>query len=188
MSRHLSSTLLRAGLAVACLVSAAACGGELLRTGRAPVYLTINSITSGASAGPVRSDVKPTAFSNDVATAQIGVVAKDTAVATTTMNAVTLTRYHVTYVRSDGRNTPGVDVPFGFDGGLGQTIAAGSNANVTFELVRTQAKLEPPLRNMSTQGGLAFLNTIAQITFYGRDQNGNEIIVSGNVDIVFGDF
>ena len=40
----------------------------------------------------------------------------------TIINAVTLTRYHVDFRRTDGRNTPGVDVPFGFDGGLGVTI------------------------------------------------------------------
>ena len=38
--------------------------------------------------------------------------------ACTAINAVTLTRYHVDYRRTDGRNTPGVDVPYSFDGGL----------------------------------------------------------------------
>lgn len=174
-------------LAVLCVLSAAGCGGELLRTGRSPVYLTINSVTS-PSGIPVRSDVNTTVTSNDVATANLSVVAKNADVTTTAVNAVTLTRYHVTYVRADGRNTPGVDVPFGFDGGLSQTVQAGGSGSVTFELVRFQAKQEPPLKNMANQGGLLFLNTIAQVTFYGRDQNGNELTVTGNVDIVFGDF
>ena len=38
---------------------------------------------------------------------------------TTPINAITLTRYRVDFRRTDGRNTPGVDVPYGFDGGLG---------------------------------------------------------------------
>ena len=28
-----------------------------------------------------------------------------------------MTRYRVEFRRTDGRNTPGVDVPYGFDGG-----------------------------------------------------------------------
>ncbi len=35
----------------------------------------------------------------------------------TSANFITVTRYHVKYVRTDGRNTQGVDVPYEFDGG-----------------------------------------------------------------------
>ena len=57
-----------------------------------------------------------------------------------------------------------------------------------FELVRHQAKLEPPLKNLAGFGGLGFISTIAEVTFYGRDQNGNEVTVTGNLDVQFGDF
>ena len=33
-------------------------------------------------------------------------------------------RYHVDYVRADGRNTPGVDVPYPFDGAITATVTA----------------------------------------------------------------
>ena len=114
---------------------------------------------------------------------------KRTRVATTTqINGVTLTRYRVDFRRTDGRNTPGVDVPYGFDGGLGVSIIPGSSADVAFEIVRHQAKLEPPLKNLAGLGGLGFISTIAEITFYGRDQNGNEVSVTGRIDVQFGDF
>ena len=106
----------------------------------------------------------------------------------TEINGITLTRYHVEFRRTDGRATPGVDVPFGFDGGLGITVNPGSSIDVAFEIVRHQAKLEPPLKNLAGQGGLGFISTIAEITFYGHDQNSNEVSVTGRMDVRFGDF
>ncbi|MCK7469888.1 MAG: hypothetical protein MZU95_03085 [Desulfomicrobium escambiense] len=44
--------------------------------------------------------------------------------APTPVNSVTVTRYHVAFKRSDGRNTPGVDVPYAFDGAATGTIGA----------------------------------------------------------------
>ncbi len=44
----------------------------------------------------------------------------------------------------------------------------------SFDIVRHSSKSEPPLRNLVDNGGLQFIYTIAEITFFGRDQNGNE--------------
>jgi hypothetical protein len=104
------------------------------------------------------------------------------------MNAVTLTRYHVEYRRADGHNTPGVDVPYGFDGAISGTLFAGGTLAPSFEIVRHQAKREPPLSNMTNGGGLRFLDVIAFITIYGRDQNGNELKAETQLDIHFADY
>src|SRR5204863_178244 len=53
---------------------------------------------------------------------------KDPGAASTTItpsatNSITLDRYHVSYARADGRNTPGVDVPYAFDGALTFTVS-----------------------------------------------------------------
>jgi hypothetical protein len=104
------------------------------------------------------------------------------------MNAVTFTRYHVDYRRTDGRNRPGVDVPYGFDGAVTATIPAGSQGVLSFEIVRHQAKLEPPLASLQGFGGLGFLSIVAEITLYGRDQNGNELTATASMDIHFADF
>lgn len=188
-----------------CVFSSVSCGGDLLRTGRAPVYLTIENMSAQAggtgSSAFLLSDVQvlvdqtvngqqvqvPTIF-NDNATATISANLKNPGIQATAINDVTLTRYRVTFRRTDGRATPGVDVPYGFDGGLGITIPAGGSATVAFEIVRHQAKLEPPLKNMVGGGGQAFISTIAEVTFWGHDQNGNEVSVTGRIDVQFGDF
>jgi hypothetical protein len=206
-TRYFFSTVARLVIGVAAAMTSASCGGEMLRTGRSPVYLVISNMVAlnGAQDGEeetaLHSDVQtfvdvtvagvttrvPTIF-DDGGMATIRLEAKNQDVATTPVNSVTLTRYRVNFRRTDGRNTPGVDVPYGFDGGLGVTINPGADADVGFMLVRHQNKIEPPLRNMVGFGGLGFLSVIAEVTFFGRDQNGNEIMATGNLDIQFGDF
>lgn len=211
-TRHILSNVMRPLVAAVCLLSGASCGSELLRTGHSPVMLRIETL-AGASgsepddfASPLLSDVRavvddiPTIF-NDLGRALLRVELKDqsqgiirdplnpvTAPSITPMNAVTITRYRVTYRRSDGRNAPGVDVPFGFDGAVTTTIQPGSSADVVFDLVRHSSKSEPPLRNLIGGGGVRFINAVAEVTFFGRDQNGNELMVTGMMDVIFGDF
>jgi hypothetical protein len=206
-TRTFISTVGRLVVAAACLGSSVSCGSELLRTGRSPVYLTINQLDAAKGDSPdefvsnLLSDVQtlvdvtvggvtvkvPTIF-NDFGRATIAVALKDPSIAATGINAVTITRYHVEFRRSDGRNAPGTDVPYAFDGGVTATIPVGGTGEVIFDLVRHAAKLEPPLRNLVGAGGRIFISTIAEITFYGRDQNGNEVIASGMMDVSFGDF
>jgi hypothetical protein len=104
----------------------------------------------------------------------------------TSANTITLTRYHVEYVRADGRNTPGVDVPYAFDGALTLSITDdGSTAD--FVLVRLQAKEEAPLKALAGSGALA-ISTMAEITFYGADQAGRAVSVKGFVEVDFADW
>ena len=56
----------------------------------------------------------------------------DSPTSPTSANFITVSRYHVEYVRADGRNTPGVDVPFPFDGAMTLTVGAG-NATGSFD-------------------------------------------------------
>ena len=206
MSTHSHWTMVpRFLVAVAALMASASCGGEMLRTGRSPVYLIVMGVDGGDDNGAVlRSDVQvlvdppaggtstakiPTVF-DDVAVATIQVEQKNTTDtgASSTLNTVTINRYHVEYRRADGRNTPGVDVPYGFDGGTAASIPPNASAQVNFIAVRHSGKLEPPLKNLVSFGGQGFIATIAEVTFYGRDQNGNEVSVVARMDVVFGDF
>lgn len=200
------STVSRLLVAAVCVIAAPSCGGELLRTGRSPVYMVVSNLqgSAGGTGSPsafLLSDVQvlvdetvggvtrrvATIF-NDTATATIGIQSKNATAPTTPLNAVTITRYRVGFRRADGRNTPGVDVPYGFDGAVSVTIPAGGTGAVSFDLIRHQAKLEPPLRNLVGFGGLGFISTIAEVTFYGRDQNGNELTATASMDVQFGDF
>jgi len=206
-TRYALSTLTRLAVAAACVIASASCGGDLLRTGRGPVFLTIVQLegakgnSPGEFAANLLSDVQtlvdvevggvttkqPTIF-NDIGRATLAVESKNPDAVATALNSVTITRYRVVFRRTDGQNRPGIDVPYGFDGGATVTITAGSSDSVVFDIVRHQAKLEPPLRNLTGFGGLGFITTIAEITFFGRDQNGNEVTVSGFMDVQFGDF
>ncbi len=55
-----------------------------------------------------------------------------------------------------------------------------------FELVRHVAKLEAPLVYLATN--LNVISTIAEVTFYGRDQVGNEVNVTGHILINFANY
>jgi hypothetical protein len=105
----------------------------------------------------------------------------------TTANYITVTRYRVEYRRSDGRNTPGVDVPFPFDGGMTFTTVTGIQT-AEFVLVRASAKLEGPLRSLREGGGAIVINTIAEVTFYGADQTGADVSAMGTIGVNFADW
>ena len=55
------------------------------------------------------------------------------------MNAITITQYHVEYVRSDGRNTPGVDVPYAFDSAVGATVTGTATVGFTLGFGETSS-------------------------------------------------
>ena len=104
------------------------------------------------------------------------------------VNAVTFTSYHVTFTRADGRNTPGVDVPYPFDGGMTVTVGGGDTAIGQFTLVRVQAKREAPLSALVGHGGAVTISTIAEVTFYGADQAGRSVNAIGRISVTFDDW
>jgi hypothetical protein len=92
----------------------------------------------------------------------------------------------VSYRRADGRNTPGVDVPFGFDGAVTGTVPVGGTLTLSFVLVRNVAKEEPPLVQLVRSATI--ITTIADVTFFGRDQVGNDMSITGSIQVDFGNF
>lgn len=204
------SVITRVG-AVILLVAASVSCGDVVRQGKAPVIIVIDDLTAASGADPgamggfLLSDVQtlvdqtvggqtvsvPTIF-NDVAQATMRLIPKDggngsTNLNPTPWNAVTLNRYRIVFVRADGRNTPGVDVPHPVDGALTATVTA-TPVVVPFELIRHQMKLEQPLRSLASLGGRVFISTIAEITFYGADAMGNAIQAAGKISVSFGDY
>jgi hypothetical protein len=184
------------------LIAASVSCGDASRNGKSPNYLVIDSLTVPVTVNYLQSDVVkmetspapcttdnpcPTVFS-DSATVILESFQKDvTATAPSTNNAITVSRYHVNYIRADGRNTPGVDVPYGFDGALtGTTDPSTGKLTLTFELVRHVAKMESPLAELATNA--AVITTIADVTFYGKDIIGNDVNVTGSIQVDFGNF
>ena len=104
----------------------------------------------------------------------------------TAINQVTFTSYRVVYRRTDGRNVEGVDVPYAFSSGVTFTVPASGRVTVGFNLVRQTAKLEAPL--LALRNRLVLISTIAEVTFFGRDLAGHDVIATGTIGITFGDF
>ena len=171
--------------------------GEMQTTGSSASYLIIQRIQGAPGndddtfTGDLSSDVitivddTPTVF-NDLGRVSFLLGMKDPGspglpTITTPNNAITVTRYRVRYIRADGRNTPGVDVPYPFDGAFTVTVQAPIEA--VFTLVRVQAKSEAPLAALATS--FTTISTIAEVTFYGHDQTGRETTAVGNIGVHF---
>jgi hypothetical protein len=117
---------------------------------------------------------------------------------------ITLERYEIRYLRSDGRNVEGVDVPFHITGPLSsRLLEVGGTTDVSVVGVRHQAKLEPPLKNLegvftSDSGnpsfsgfivsGAGIVSTIGEVTVHGRTTSGQAVRAVGRIQIVFADF
>ena len=191
--------------------SAVSCG-DVVRDGKSPMFVVIDSLQGSRGGGtsttfgvPLLSDVVTsktspapctvtapcTSVFNDNGQVVMRVVPKDVgtvvvAAAPSTNNEVTISRYHVNYRRTDGRNTPGVDVPYPWDGAATGTIQIGGSMTLGFLLVRHDAKLEAPLADLANN--ITILDTIAEVTFYGSDRVGNAISATATIQIEFANF
>lgn len=194
--RFKSLNVLLAGAAA--LAGATTACGDFIRQDRSPVTLVIDRLdaasgatgSAGTFAGTVDSDVITNGGTfADYGRVTIRAIMKDVGTAPSPVNAVTINRYTVKFRRADGRNTPGVDVPYPFDSAITLTVAPGPAAIQTFELVRHSMKEDAPLRALGFGGNFwVTIATVADVTFFGHDQAGNELSVVGSVGVIFGDF
>ena len=188
-----------AGLPLAlCLLASLSCN-ELVQASRSSTILVIERI--GAARRGTPDDPIPTVLNSDVQTnnsifPDIGRVTtrlafkapgtSENPASPTSANWVTITGYRIVYRRTDGRNTPGVDVPHPFEGGMTMTTIDIGTAE--FTLVRAQSKLEGPLVQLRNGGGAIAISVIAEVTFFGHDQTGAAISAEGTIGITFADF
>ena len=198
-------------LAAAALIAATNSCGNVVRDSRSPVMLVIDSLTAtrgAATAGQptsnLTSDVETLVTSggtctqaapcrtifSDSGTVTMHLALKDIGVTNaatpTSNNQVTITRVHVSYRRTDGRNQEGVDVPYGYDTAATQTIPPSGTAQFGFIIVRNQAKEEAPLVALVSNGQL--ISAIIDVTFYGTDLVGNAVSATGSIGVIFGNF
>lgn len=170
---------------------------ETVRTGQSSAFMILDRLegapggeASSTFAGTLRSDVltKGGVF-EDNGRVVLRLALKDVTSPTgpTTNNHITINRYRVDFRRTDGRNTPGVDVPYGFDGAIGVTVTE-QQTQAVFSLVRAQAKLEAPLITLRAGGGAMLISTIADVTFFGADQVGRDVTVTGSISVNFADW
>jgi hypothetical protein len=176
-------------VAMGLLVGLSGCAPDYVTDNAASVNLIVASINGGAQ---LDSDVRFGEFSTFVCEDEV-----DVAVAVRNKNpnaptpsvpsAVILKSYEVRYYRTDGRGTEGVDVPYRITGNLTFAVDVASSGTATFplEVVRRQAKVEPPLSSIYQA---AVLTVMAEITLYGETVSGQNVSASGRLQIDFADF
>ena len=186
-------------LAAAALAMAAACAAGDPTSSRSSFELVVERIEAPASGSTghahrafVESDVVAAGrVVQDTVRATLRLVPRDPAflpgpAAPGAAVFAAVDRYRVRYVRSDGRNVPGIDVPHPWDGAL-TLLVSFEGATGDFVLVRASAKLEPPLVRLRGGGGDVVINALAYVTFYGRDHAGSRIEATGAITIEFAD-
>jgi hypothetical protein len=187
----------------------AGCVPDFAKNNETGLLMVLSGIrgANNALGAPIISSVRLPAV-NDDAILTVSVFRKNSNVAiTNSIEDVYLVRYEVRFLRSDGHNTEGVDVPYSISGPLGNTrilvpsLKGSTDTTANFTLVRHQAKLEPPLRNLansptSTQAGTSpeisgpgVITTIAEVTVYAQTANGKGALTAkGQIQVTFGDF
>ncbi len=193
-------TMRAASLLVVAVATTFAGGcSSTVREGQSSSYLVLQRLegASGADSGGgsfttvLRSDVRTKgSIFEDNGRVTLSIALKDVTNPTgpTANNLITLNRYRVEYRRTDGRNTPGEDVPYAVEGAIGLTVGEQAVSTV-FTIVRAQAKLEKPLVTLvGNNGGALLISTIADVTFFGKDQTGRDVTVTGSMSVNFADW
>ncbi|MGD0782829.1 MAG: hypothetical protein ABSA30_08235 [Candidatus Aminicenantales bacterium] len=192
----------KAALAVMAVLAGLACN-PIENSTQSASLLTVVSITgldyTGKAANFTQSDVLTTnsttglsTVNDDVATATLGAstLAPNPPAGTSQYNNIQLDKIVVSYTRTDGRNTQGVDVPYSFEQNLSTIITVGQQVSITFIIVRASAKQEPPLIGLragsSTRGEAIYTN--ARIDFYAHDLAGKNVTATGYLPVEFSDF
>lgn len=167
----------------------AGCSPSYVTGNDAPVDIYITSINAG---GVLDSDIRfgpqSTFICPDTVAVTVGVRNKNPNVPTPSVpSAVMVKSYEVRYFRTDGRGVEGVDVPYRVTGNvsIAVDVSNSNNTTVPIEVVRRQAKLEPPL---STIYQTAVLTVMAEITLYGETVTGKAVSASSRFQIDFGDY
>lgn len=177
---------LGAAASLALALGLAGCSAAYVEGDAASVLLEIEKIADGA---PLLSDVRGTngAIVNCQATVSLLAVPKNPKSAVGPSEDVKLSRYEVAYRRSDGRGTQGFDVPYTITGNMTATVVGtgGTATDLQIDIVRHQAKLEPPLSNIV---GLQVVTMFADVTIYGQTISGKAVSAVGSVQITFADF
>jgi len=133
------------------------------------------------SSGSVRAD-------SASATLRAETIDPDPVLGTSLYNDIVVTRYLVSYTRSDNRNVAGVDVPYPFEGSMSTVVKTGSSASVSFVIVREVAKLEPPLIRLVDVGAEQVLTCTAKVEFYGHDTTNRTVKATGYLTIYFANY
>jgi hypothetical protein len=177
-----------AGLLAASLaVAAGACTPDYVTSSSAPVLFLIAAVNGGAV---LDSDIRTSSgtICPDYASVSLAVRAKNPNAGDITVpQHVLVQEYEVRYYRTDGRGTEGLDVPYRITGPIGGEVdlATSGTTDLPIQVVRRQAKLEPPLSNIT---GVQIVTMIAEVTVSGQTVAGQAVSATGRMQIDFADY
>jgi hypothetical protein len=148
--------------------------------------------SNGQAASYLQSDVlkSDSTVTADTAAATLSAASldPDPLMGTSQYSDILVTRYTVSYSRTDGKNVPGVDVPYPFEGSLSVLVKSGSSATFSLIVVREVAKLEPPLVALADSRAEGVLQVTARIDFYGQDLARRTVTATGYLAIFFANY
>jgi hypothetical protein len=178
----------RTGLVLVTCLGMFGCTADFANKGTGPLLLLITGVNDGKV---LQSDVlHGGGICPDVVQVRVENKPKNPSITSIDWRGdIVVERYEVRYSRSDGRGTPGVDVPYPISGNMASEVVFLEATTVSVEVVRDQAKLEPPLIQLRDSGGQALIVTMfAEITLYGHTNAGEAVTASGKMQIDFSDF
>ena len=117
---------------------------------------------------------------SDIGKVKLSLGLKDPGLSPTSANYITINRYHIDYVRSDG----GSGVPASVDSAISFTVD-GAGVEGSFTIVTVLAKESAPLAALVSGGEI---RTIATVTFYGKDQAGRSVQVTATMGVSFSNY
>jgi len=174
-------------VALVSVVGASGCAPDYVTGSTAPVLFLIGAINGGAV---LESDVRLSGsiICPDTVNVSLAVRPKNPLATTIAVpEHVLVQQYEVRYLRTDGRGTEGLDVPYSYRGPIASEVdlATSGTSDVPIPVVRAQAKLEPPLSNIT---GVQIVTMIAEITVRGQTVAGQPVATTGRMQINFADF
>ncbi len=174
-----------AALAMATML--AGCGQpDYVTDSRASVLLLVVDVNEGAVLdSDIRIGVDSNIICEDEVPVTLTVRNKNPNLTGGVQGNVLVNQYQVRYTRSDGRVQEGVDVPHTIAGGIASTVEVDGATTIPIEVVRRQAKLEPPLSGIS---GFDVVTMIAEVTISGQTVSGEQVSASGRLQIDFADY
>jgi hypothetical protein len=97
-----------------------------------------------------------------------------------------LTKYVVTFTRSDGSTAEGSAVPYHFEAALSTLLPVGSSVSIPLMIVTETAKSQAPLAALA--GTSDVLECTARIEFFGHDLRNKNVSQVASIQIRFLDF
>lgn len=170
MNTRIFRTVLYSLCLIAIMLVAGSCSEPVGGMGKSPVYLTADG---GSNWGMIIDVYDPTTIGG-VTDEYFNITVKSnykSSDLTTPYADVILQEYHVAYYRPDGKEP----VPDPFMIQMQMTVPGGGSTSINTLVLRRDAKLRSPFKELVLGGGEGYIEFNAVVDFYGEDLMGNKL-------------